>query len=74
MRFATEEKLEEYWDVVKVEKERKKKQKNHLLTYVQDMKEFREENKKEIEKEKSLRHRWLDFTQAFSQNCFGKSF
>ena len=38
------------------------------------MKEFREENKKEIEKERALRHRWLDFSQAFSQNCFGKSF
>lgn len=34
MRYATEDKLEEYWDAVKMEKERKKKQKNHLLTYV----------------------------------------
>lgn len=34
MRYATEDAMQEYWETVKAEKERKKKQKNHLLTYV----------------------------------------
>ena len=38
------------------------------------MKEFREEYKKEIDKEKALQHRWLDFTNNFSQSAFGKNY
>eukprot|EP00347_Sterkiella_histriomuscorum_P002508 403367880 len=74
MRYASEEDLQEYWETVKAEKQRKKKQKNHLLNYVSDLKEFREEYKKEIDKEKSLKHRWLDFTHTFNQQAFGKNF
>ena len=59
--------MKEYWETYKQEKERYKKQKNHLHTYVQGLKDVREEQKKENEKEKSLKHRWLDFTHAFSQ-------
>ena len=34
MRYASEDQLEEYWDTYKHEKDRKKKHKNHLNTYV----------------------------------------
>jgi len=58
--------MEEYWETYKQERERQKKQKNHLHNYVQGLKDVREEAKKENDKEKALRHRWLNFTNAFS--------
>ena len=45
-----------------------------MHNYVQGLKDFREEHKKENDKEKSLKHRWLDFTQVFSQQSQGKSY
>ncbi|CDW91727.1 xpg i-region family protein [Stylonychia lemnae] len=74
IRYATEEKLEEYWEACKIESERKKKHKNHQNTHIQGLKDFREEYKKEIDKEKALKHRWLDFTHSFNMTAFGKNY
>jgi uncharacterized protein (UPF0248 family) len=40
---------------------------------VQDLKDTREENKTANDRENSLPHRWLDFTQVFNHSAFGKT-
>ncbi len=72
--YPHEDQMQEYWETYKSEKERQKKQKNHLHNYVQSLKDVREESKNINEKEKSLKHRWLDFTHAFSLQAFGKTY
>lgn len=72
-QMTLEEHLDEL-DIAKSQRDKKKKHKNHQKEFIQEQTAFREEHKSLNDKERSLPHRWLNFTHVFSQTAFGKSY
>mmetsp|Transcript_18190 Transcript_18190/g.17311 ORF Transcript_18190/g.17311 Transcript_18190/m.17311 type:complete len:113 (+) Transcript_18190:520-858(+) len=52
----------------------KKKKKNNTMKLYNKLMVDRENNKTQNDKEKSLKHRWINLNSAFSQAAFGKNF